>query len=55
MKDNVIYINFSYLYKKKKFLALLEKLFNRTPAKPIVKYKSREVIMFQDFDKKHIL
>ena len=55
MKDNVIYINFSYQYKKKKFLALFEKLFNRKNAKPTPKYKSRDVIHIQHFDKKYIL
>ena len=55
MKDNVIYINFSYQYKKKKFLALLGKLFNRNPVKPTPKYKSKDVINIQRFDKKHIL
>ena len=55
MKDNVIYINFSYQYKKKKFIRLFEKLFNRNQAEPVLKYKSREVIKIQDFDKKHIL
>ena len=55
MKDNVIYINFSYQYKKKKFIALLEKLFNRSHAKPVLKYKSKEIVKIQSFDKKHIL
>lgn len=55
MKDNVIYINFSYQYKKKKFIALFEKLFNRQHAKPVPKHKSTRVIKIQDFDKKHIL
>ena len=55
MKDNVIYINFSYQHKKKKFINLLEKLFKRNYAEPVVKYKSREVIKIEDYDKKHIL
>ena len=55
MKDNVIYINFSYQYKKKKFIALLERLFNRKHAKPILKYKSKEVTKIQTLDKKYIL
>ena len=55
MKDNVIYINFSYQYKKKKFLALFEKLFNRTHVKPTLKSNSKDVINIQGFDKKHIL
>jgi hypothetical protein len=55
MKNNVIYINFSYQYKKKRFIALFEKLFNRNNAKPAPKYKSSEVIKIQQFDKKHIL
>ena len=55
MKDNVIYINFSYQYKKKRFLALFEKLFSRKNAKPTLKYKSKDVINIQRFDKKHIL
>ena len=55
MKDNVIYINFSYQYKKKKFLALFEKLFDRKHAKSTLKYKSKGVINIQRLDKKHIL
>lgn len=55
MKDNVIYINFSYQYKKKKLLALFESLFNRKHIKPTLKYKSKHVINIQRFDKKHIL
>jgi len=57
MKNNVIYINFSYLYKKKKFFALIEKLFNKNKngVNPIPNYKPREVIRIQDFDKKRIL
>lgn len=55
MKDNVIYINFSYQYKKKKFLALFEKLFKRNHVNHVLKYKTKEVIKLQDFDKKHIL
>ena len=55
MKDNVIYINFSYQYKKKKFIALFEKLFRKNSAKPVLTYKSSEVIKIEDFGKKHIL
>ena len=57
MKNNVIYINFSYLYKKKKFFTLIEKLFNKNKkgVNPIPNYKPREVIRIQDFDKKRIL
>ena len=55
MKDNIIYINFSYQHKKKKFIAFIEKLFNKSHANPVPKYKSREIIKIQDFDKKHIL
>lgn len=55
MKDNVIYINFSYQYKKKRFITLLERLFNRNSTKPVPKYKSKEVIRIQAFEKNHIL
>lgn len=55
MKDNVIYINFSYQYKKKKFMAFIEKLFNKTPSKPAPKCKSKEIIKIGDFDKKRVL
>ena len=55
MKDNVIYINFSYQYKKKSFIALLKKLFNRNLTKPTTRYNLREVNKIQKSDKKHIL
>ena len=55
MKDNVIYINFSYQYKKKSFIALLKKLFNRNTTKPTPRYKLKEVIKIQKSDRKHIL
>ena len=55
MKDNVIYINFSYRYKKKKFIALIKKIFNKSYIKPTPKHNLNGIVTVYDFDKKRIL
>ena len=55
MKNNVVYINFSYRHKKRRLFNWLEKLFRGKSKEQTKVSKVSGVINIENYDNKHIL